>query len=91
MAHPHSKSSHSPPEPSLHQPGPHESAYAPIFDTRTGRLAELVHLLADVPLDRAVNEIEQPTDTPVDDPLWTVAGALVRLRSAREAADLVLV
>lgn len=80
MAHPHSKSS----QPVVH------SAYTPILDTRAGRLAELVHLLADVPLGRAVDEIDRPTDVPSDDPLWTVAGALVRLRSEREAADLVL-
>lgn len=85
MAHPHTN----PPYPHA-ETAPEPSLYTPMLDTQAGRLAELVHLLADVPLDRAVDEIDRPTDAPSDDPLWTVAGALVRLRSQRGAAELVL-
>ena len=56
---------------------------SPHFETPASRLAELVHLLADVPLSQALDElpddIEQPVG-PQPDPLWVVAGALVRLR-----------
>lgn len=96
MAHPHNDMPNphtdtAQPQWDLHPDEPiAASAYTPILDTRAGRLAELVHLLADVPLDRAVHEIDRPTDAPSDDPLWTVAGALVRLRAERGAAELVL-
>ncbi len=52
----------------------------PIIDTPTGRLAELVHLLADVPFDEALEQVDSSPETALDDPLWTVAGAIVRLR-----------
>ncbi len=58
----------------------------PILDTPVGRLAELVHLLADVPFEEALDQVDQP-NTELDDPLWTVAGALVRLRPDAPAHD----
>lgn len=58
------------------------SDFIPLIDTRKGRLAELVHLLADVPFDQALVELEAVgTPGPAADPLWLVAGALVGLAS----------
>jgi len=53
--------------------------FTPTIDSQTGRLAELVHLLADVPIDAALEQFDDAPEHPVDDPLWMVAGALVRL------------
>ncbi len=54
-----------------------------LFDSPTGRLAELIHLLADVPLSTALEQVPAEVEQrgkPVADPLWVLAGALVRLR-----------
>lgn len=67
----------------------HVPTRSPQFETPASRLAELVHLLADVPLARALDEIphdaEQASEAP--DPLWVVASALVRLRRSGPASS----
>ena len=63
----------------------------PIIDTPTGRLAELVHLLADAPLSTALGAVETAANgrassaqETVADPLWIVAGALVHVRKTKD-------
>lgn len=57
---------------------------SPQFETPGSRLAELVHLLADVSFSDALDELPASVDRdgPHADPLWVVAGALVRLRKS---------
>lgn len=57
---------------------------SPQFETPGSRLAELVQLLADVSLSEALEELPASVDRDGrhTDPLWVVAGALVRLRKS---------
>ncbi len=57
---------------------------SPQFETPASRLAELIQLLAEVPFSHALAELPADVDgdDPSTDPLWVVAGALVRLRRA---------